>query len=157
MSKAKKYHLVYEEEEAVEIGLLRLAKATPDYLLFFHINNLNEFNFGRVEDLTVEGQYFSYQFPVFAGYHPSSKSCYRIIANKSSESVFKKIPEELFADEENVKFLLKSHPDVDYIITTPEESPDFSLILLPENLVFAVQHYLLPPHEDLHQLIQYYE
>lgn len=34
---------------------------------------------------------------------------------------------------------------------------DFSLILLPENLVFQIQEYLLSSDEELYQLIQYYE
>ena len=37
------------------------------------------------------------------------------------------------------------------------QNPDFSVILLPENLVFQIQEYLLSSDEELYQLIQYYE
>ena len=64
---------------------------------------------------------------------------------------------QLFLDESNIKFLLNLHQDADYILTNSDMFTDFSLILLPENLVFQIQEYLLSSDEELYQLIQYYE
>jgi hypothetical protein len=53
--------------------------------------------------------------------------------------------------------LLDHFQDVDYLIKTSETFDDFSLILLPENLVFKTQEFTLSSDEELYQLIQYYE
>ncbi|MFP7658315.1 hypothetical protein ACJ5H0_21865 [Chryseobacterium proteolyticum] len=69
----------------------------------------------------------------------------------------KKIQTELFAEEENIKFLLNNQVDVEYILHSSEQFPDFSVILLPENLVFPIQDYTLSSEEELYQIIHYYE
>ena len=69
----------------------------------------------------------------------------------------KKITTELFNTEEDTKYLLDHFPDVNYLIKTSEPFVYFSVILLPENLVFQIQDFELSPIEELYQLIQYYE
>lgn len=69
----------------------------------------------------------------------------------------KKVQTELFTEEENIKFLLNNQVDVEYILHSSEQFPDFSVILLPENLVFPIQDYTLSSDEELYQIIQYYE
>ena len=59
--------------------------------------------------------------------------------------------------KENIKFLLNNQPDIEYILHSSEQFDDFSVISLPENLVFQIQEYLLSSDEELYQLIQYYE
>lgn len=71
--------------------------------------------------------------------------------------VSKKVQTELFTEEENIKFLLNNQVDVEYILHSSEQFPDFSVILLPENLVFPIQDYTLSSDEELYQIIQYYE
>ncbi len=71
--------------------------------------------------------------------------------------VNKKVQTELFTEEENIKFLLNNQVDVEYILHSSEQFPDFSVILLPENLVFPIQDYTLSSEEELYQIIQYYE
>ncbi|NHW58446.1 IPExxxVDY family protein, partial [Escherichia coli] len=46
---------------------------------------------------------------------------------------------------------------VDYILLTKDFLSDFSVILLPDNLVFPIQEMLLSPEQELYQTIQYYE
>ena len=46
---------------------------------------------------------------------------------------------------------------MEYILHSSEQFPDFSVILLPENLVFPIQDYTLSSDEELYQIIQYYE
>lgn len=69
----------------------------------------------------------------------------------------KKLQTELFTGEENIKFLLNNQVEVQYILHSSEQFPDFSVILLPENLVFPIQDYTLGSEEELYQIIQYYE
>ena len=59
--------------------------------------------------------------------------------------------------ERYIKYLLNHFQDVDYLLKISEPSPDFSLILLPENLLFPIQTFLLSPIEELYQTMQYYE
>lgn len=145
------------EFEDIAIGLVRLAKNVFDHEFFFKINQSNDLNFSRIDDLVFHGSYYDYYFPRFEAYHKFTKTCFTFISNKSTESKQKKIQTELFAEEENIKFLLNNQVDVEYILHSSEQFPDFSVILLPENLVFPIQDYTLSSDEELYQIIQYYE
>ena len=155
--KTQKFTLEIEEDEEITLGLIRLAKEVPDYELFYHINSLNPFQFTRIKDIIYYGTYYDYYFPRFQAFHHDSKICIHITANKSSHSIQKKNPTELFNSEVDTKHLLEHSPDVDYFIKTSEPFGDFSVILLPENLMFQIQDFQLSPMEELYQLIQYYE
>lgn len=155
--KTQKLILEIDEDDEITIGLIRLAKEVPDHELFYHINNLNPFQFKRISDLKLQGYYSDYFFPRYEAFHNDSQICIHIIANQSSESVQKKKSTELFTGEENLRYLLDDQNDVEYLIKTSEPFGDFSVILLPENLMFQIQDFQLSPHEALYQLIQYYE
>ncbi|MBH1958502.1 MAG: IPExxxVDY family protein [Flavobacteriia bacterium] len=145
------------EEEDLNIGLVRLAKDVPAHELFYHLNSQNSFTFSRISDLAFEGNYNDYFFPRFRAFHCDSKLCIHFISNKSSHHIQKKISSELFSGETETKFLFEHFQDVDYIMKTSEPFDDFSVILLPENLLFQIQNFRLSPSEELYQLIQYYE
>ncbi|MCY0970285.1 IPExxxVDY family protein [Chryseobacterium wangxinyae] len=153
----KLYDLDDIEFEDITIGLVRLAKNIPDHEFFFKININNDLKFSRIKDLVFNGIYYDYFFPRYEGYHKYTKTCFTFIANKSSESNQKKLQTELFAEEDNIKFLLNNQTEVEYILHSSEQFPDFSVILLPENLVFPIQDYNLSSEEELYQIIQYYE
>ncbi|WP_292010373.1 IPExxxVDY family protein [Chryseobacterium sp.] len=153
----KLYDLDEIESEDITIGLVRLAKHIPDHEFFFKINRSNDLRFSRIEDLTLHGVYYDYNFPRFEAFHKFTQTCFTFISNKSSESFQKKQQAELFSEEENIKFLLNNQADVEYILHSSEQFPDFSVILLPENLVFPIQDYILGSEEELYQIIQYYE
>ncbi|WP_312303489.1 IPExxxVDY family protein [Chryseobacterium sp.] len=153
----KLYDLDDIEFEDIAIGLVRLAKDIPAHEFFYKINQANNLTFSRKKDLVFHGGYYDYFFPRFEAYHKYSKTCFTFISNKSSESKQKKVQTELFTEEENIKFLLNNQVDVEYILHSSEQFPDFSVILLPENLVFPIQDYTLSSDEELYQIIQYYE
>lgn len=153
----KLYDLDDVEFEDITIGLVRLAKNIPDHEFFYKVNKNNDLNFKRISDLIFNGDFYDYHFPRFEAYHKFTKTCFTFISNKCSESKQKKIQTELFSEEENIKFLLNNQVDVEYILHTSEQFPDFSVILLPENLVFPIQDYILSSQEELYQIIQYYE
>lgn len=153
----KLYDLDETEFEDVTIGLVRLAKNLPDHEFFFTVNQKNDLNFKRIDDLIYHGSYYDYFFPRFEAYHKFTKTCFTFISNRSSESKQKKLQTELFTGEENIKFLLNNQVEVQYILHSSEQFPDFSVILLPENLVFPIQEYTLGSEEELYQIIQYYE
>lgn len=155
--KTQKLTLEIDADEEITLGLVRLAKQVPDYELFYHLNTLNTFQFKRVNDLVFHGTYYDYYYPKFEAFHHDSKICIHFIANKSDHSVLKKESTELFGNEEDRKFLLENYEDVDYIISTSEPFGDFSVILLPENLMFQIQDFHLCPSAELYHLIQYYE
>lgn len=155
--KTQKFTLEIEEDDEITLGLVRLIKEIPDYELFHHFNVLNPFKFKRIADLIFRGKYYDYHFPRFEAFHHDTKVCLHFIANQSSESFQKKISTELFNSEGDKKYLLEHFLDVNYIIKTSEPFADFSVILLPENLVFQIQDFTLSPSEELYQLIQYYE
>ncbi|MCW3160235.1 IPExxxVDY family protein [Chryseobacterium oryctis] len=153
----KLYDLDDIEFEDITIGLVRLVKNVPDHEFFFKINQHNDLNFSRKKDLVFHGDYYDYFFSRFEAYHKFTKTCFTFISNKSIESNQKKLQTELFTEEENIKFLLNNQTEVQYILHTSEQFPDFSVILLPENLVFPIQDYTLGSEEELYQIIQYYE
>ena len=156
--KIKKQFLKLEEDHPeIIVGLIRLIKPIPEHELFFSVNAINTFCFSRIDDIIVKGEYYDYYFSRYEAYDKSSKDCFRFVSNKSVYSVEKKKHQELFSDESNIKFLLNLHQDVDFILTNSDMFADFSLILLPENLVFQIQEYPLSSDEELYQLIQYYE
>lgn len=146
-----------EEEDDLTLGLVRLAKEVPDFELFFNINSLNRSKFSRIKDLKKTGNYKDHFHPRFETYHFETKTCIQFISNKSSEFLAKKQQTELFSDEDDVHYLLPTYQEVDYIIKMSDVIPDFSLILLPENLMFPIQDYQLNSGSELFQLIQYYE
>ncbi|MCX8533796.1 IPExxxVDY family protein [Chryseobacterium luquanense] len=153
----KLYDLDDIEFEDIAIALVRLVKHIPDHEFFFKINQKNDLKFSRITDLVYNGIYYDFCFPRFEAYHKHTKTCFTFISNKCSESNQKKLQTELFTEEENIKFLLNNHPDVEYILHSSEQFPDFSVILLAENLAFPIQDYNLSSEEELYQIIQYYE
>lgn len=156
--KTKKLLLDFgNEDEEILIGLVRIIKKIPDYELFYHVNSINTFRFSRIDDFVYNGNYYDYFFPRFECFHSESKICIHFIANKSVQYFQKRIAAELFGEEQETKFLLPHYQDVDYLVRTSEPFDDFSLILLPENLFFSIQHYSLSSDDELYPLIQYYE
>ncbi len=148
---------IEDEDENIPLGLARLAKDIPQHELFFHINTINSLNFTRIDDLVYHGEYFEYHFPRFQAFHNDSTVCIHFIGNKCCHSKQKKIATELFSGEFENKYLLENFQDVDYIIKTSEPFNDFSLILLPENLMFQIQDFTLSSEEELYHIFQYYE
>ena len=148
---------IEDEDENISLGLARLAMDIPPHELFFDINTINSFNFMRIDDLVYHGEYFEYHFPRFQAFHHDSKVCIHFIGNKCCHSKQKKIATELFSGEFENKYLLEHFQDVDYIIKTSEPFNDFSLILLPENLMFQIQDFTLSSEEELYHIFQYYE
>lgn len=155
--KNQKLFLSDELEDDLNLGLVRLSKVLPDFEFFFALNNLSETSYERIADLKKVGFYKDYFHPRFEGYHSENKSCIQFIANKSSGFIQKIEQNELFSDEENINYLLPEYQEVDYILKTSDLIPDFSVILLPENLMFPIQDFMLSSDEELFQLIQYYE
>ncbi|WP_326981075.1 IPExxxVDY family protein [Chryseobacterium sp. MYb264] len=153
----KLYDLDDIEFEDIAIGLVRLAKHIPDHEFFYKINQNNDLKFFRKQDIVFHGVFYDYYFSRFEAYHKFTKTCFTFISNKSTESKQKKLQTELFSGEDNIKFLLNNQVDVQYILHSSEQFPDFSVILLPENLVFPIQDYTLGSEEELYQIIQYYE
>lgn len=153
----KLYDLGDIECEDIAIGLVRLVKHIADHEFFYKVNQNNDLKFRRIDDLILNGGYYDYHFSRFEAYHKFTKTCFTFISNKCSESKQKKTQTELFSQEENIKFLLNNQADVEYILHSSEQFPDFSVILLPENLVFPIQDYTLSSDEELYQIIQYYE
>ena len=147
---------IEEEEEEIILGLVRLSKDVADYELFFQINALNKFKFSRITDYIHHGKCYEYQFPRFQAFHTDSRICIHFISNKSSQNTLKKVSTELFSVEEETRYLLDGFQDVDYLIWTSEPFDDFSLILLPENMVFQIQNFPLSSNEELFHSIQYY-
>lgn len=150
--KNKKLFLELDDDEPMNIGLIRLTKKIPNYEVFFEINKLNSFQFYRTDDLTED----NFSFSKFETYHPETKTLYRVLANKSAP-LKQKTTDELFSQTEEIKFLLPKNKDVEYIIYAKDSIPDFSLFLLPENILHPIQDYSLPPQNELYKLIQYYE
>lgn len=157
MKKQKILLDIEEDEEELTLGLVRLAKEVPDFELFFHLNSLNSFKFSRIADVVYKGSYKDYYFPRFQAFHTDTRICIHFIANKSAHFTQKKIAKELFSDDDENKYLLDHFQDVDYIIWTSEAFDDFSVILLPENLMFQVQSFPLCSTNELFSLIQYYD
>ncbi|MEG0761381.1 hypothetical protein SAMN05421796_10716 [Chryseobacterium piscicola] len=157
MEVQKLYDIDDIEFDDITIGLVRVVKHLPDHEFFFKLNQNGELTFTRINDLVYHGSYYDYCFPRFEAYHKTTKTRFTFISNKSSESKQKKIQTELFSGEENIKFLLNNQVDVEYILHSSEQFPDFSVILLPDNLVFPIQDYILSSNEELYQIIQYYE
>jgi len=155
--KSLKLFLESEEEESVNIGLARLVKPMPDYELFFQMNRTNDFTFSRIKDLEIVRTFYHYYHTVFEAYHEETKNCIRFVSNRSIKSEQKKEINMLFSDEEDVNFLLPDCKDVDYIIKTSDNIAEFSLILLPENMMFQIQNLELTSDDELFHLIQYYE
>lgn len=155
--KTQKIILDIDYDDEITIGLVRLAKEVPDYELFYHLNTLNPFSFKRISDLVLRGNISDHYFPRFRAFHNSTQVCVHFISNRASQVIQTKTSHELFSGDEDSGFLLKNFQDVDYIIKTSEPFDDFSVILLPENLMFQIQNFHLSPDEELYQLIQYYD
>jgi hypothetical protein len=155
--KTKKLFLDEEEEESINLGLIRLSQEFPTHELFYKINKLNAFKFTRIKDITIFGTYFKYTFARFEAYHHLSKNCLQIISNKSELSYKIKEQKELFNSESETRCLFNELTDVDYLIKTSDLIDDFSLILFPENLVFKIQIFPLSSINERYQLIKYYE
>ncbi len=153
-----KLFLDEDEQEDFSLGLVRLTKNIAAHELFYHINNLNpDSPFRRIADIQKIGRYNDYLHICFEAHHCDNKTKTLFIENRSCQTIVKEPQKELFSGEEDVNYLLPLHPDVDYILKTSDDIPDFSLILLPDNLMFPIQDFQLSSNDELFQLIQYYE
>lgn len=157
MTETQLLQLDEPEYEPLNIGLLSLIEPIPDYEFFFHLNRLNTFQMERKDDLVYKGSYFTYHFSVFKGYCKEKKTEYTFISNQSIRAVVEKPIEELFFEETNIKYLLSFVPKVQYIIKTSDLYPDFSLLLMPENLVSSITKEAIDGSHDLYNLLHYYE
>lgn len=155
--KTKKLFLDDEEEEYLNLGLLRLTQELPAHEFFFNVNILNAFKFKRIKDLIIYGEFYQYNFSRFEAYHHLSQNCIQIISNKSEISYKIRDAKELFNTENEIGYLFNELVDVDYLIKTSDFIDDFSLILFPENSVFNIQTFPLSSIDEHYQLIQYYE
>lgn len=155
--KNQRLTLDYEDDASIILGLVRLIKPVQDHELFFHINQINDLCFQRIDDFPIEKEYHSYSHSVFTAFHQGVQNCIQFISNKSIVHTKKKEIVELFTDEEDVNYLLPNFQDVDYIIKTSDNIDEFSVILLPENMMFQIQEYELTSEEEFYHLIQYYE
>ena len=150
--KNKKIFLDLEEETPLKIGLIRLLKKVASNEVFFKINQQNEDPFYRVEDLKID----HFSFSKFECYHSETKTFYYALANRSAPFQ-QKTTDELFAQTEEINFLLPKNQDIDYILYAKDSIPDFSLFLLPETLIAPIQELIIHPQHELYTLIQYYE
>lgn len=154
-------HLLLECDESeafpIHIGLLSLVKKVPDYEFFYQVNQLNSFQFSRIDDLKLHGTYYDYFFAVFYAYSTLHKVGFHILSNQSIFSVQKKTITEFFVDEQDVKCLLNNHQEIEYIIKRTDSYADFSVILFPEDNTFAVRELCVNKDEELHDILYYYE
>lgn len=144
-------------EDELSIGLVRVAIDIPEHELFFAINKKNGLSFKRQDDLFLKKEFFQYQHSRYQAYLRENETCFDFISNKSIQSIKLKEINELFVEEENINFLLPNLKDVDYILKSSDSYADFSVILLPEDLLFQIQEFKLNSQEELYQIIQYYE
>lgn len=151
--------LQFDEHEAepISIGLLSLVKKLPDYEFFYKVNQLNSFQFSRVDDLFLHGQYYSYTFAVYYACSVEHKTGFYIISNRSIASEQIHPITEFFIDEQEVKFLLNNYQEVEFIIKTTDFCPSFSVILFPENSIFAIKELSIHQGEELYNTLFYYE
>ena len=126
--KNNKIFLDFEEEEIV-IGLIKLKQQIPHHELFFKVNQLNLFNFYRVDDLRAEDSFRCYKFPKFETYDELTQAKFTIFANKSFWSETKQ--------------------------TSPDGWEDFSNINFPQDWVDSVEEHLLSSEQELYQIIFY--
>lgn len=138
--KIQKISLDIDDDDAIDIGLISLLKPLPEHEFFYQLNQNNAFQFSRIEDIKISGKYYEYHFLRFQAYHHLSKSCIKIIKNQSIEAIQKKVPNELFTNENNINYLLKNNTNFDYILISDDDINDFSLILPPE-IALPIEHF----------------
>ncbi len=155
--KNQKFILDIDDDDEIIIGLVRLVKELPDHELFFHINQLNPFQFRRITDLIVPGQYYTFHYPRYQAFLQQNQTCVQLISNRASQQITLQEAPVLFTGEEEKKHLLPRFEEVDFLITTSEPIDDFSVILLPDHLAFQIQEYPLSAEDELYHLIEYYE
>jgi len=153
MAKEKKFLLSFDDEDPVEVGLVRLVKDLSPEQFFFKLNNDNIFKFKRSEDLKIEFFGKEYSFLQMEIPENTFHVHFRMIANKSFERL-EKTPNSLFEHANEIVFLFENQQDVDYLLISENASEDFSVILLPENLVFPIQKIFIEPNEFIYQYIQ---
>lgn len=146
-----------DNDDDITIGLVMLTKQMADYEFFYIINQLNDTEFQRIDDLIKVGENYDYHHSRFKAYFANNKTCIQFISNQSTSSFQKKYPTELFSDECDTNWLLPEHKEVEYIIKTSDSFADFSVILFPENLTFSVHELKINSEDKLYQLLQYYE
>lgn len=151
--KSKKIFLeLDDEEEPLTLGWIRQKKSLPLHELFFEVNRCNGFPFHRIQDL----EYRNFCFARYEGRHEETQTLYHIVSNKSFHQR-QKTSNELFSQIEEVEYLFPQNREIAYIMYAKDSIPDFSVILLPENLRLSPQLFSLTPQSELYKLIQYYE
>ena len=141
----------------IHLGLVRLVKHIPDHEFFFFLNKYNNVKFSRINDLEIAGKFFDYKFSRYSTYHKDIKTSLNFTSNKNIVSTRNNHPNELFWEEEENKYLLSNMQDVDFIVSSNDEIPDFSLLLPPGNIMFPIQNYSIDAESEIYNIIQYYE
>ncbi|RQP08425.1 MAG: IPExxxVDY family protein [Chryseobacterium sp.] len=157
MLKAKTFLLEDDDDEPMLIGLIRLVRKLPLHEIFFELNKHNPFVFRRAKDFITTSFAGETAHAVFKAYDESSDTDFTMISNLSFETSLSAPADNLFGSYTVVSHILRAHHDVDFLLIVKDSIPDFSLILLPDNLCFQIQPYRLDPDLELYKQILYYE
>jgi hypothetical protein len=157
LAKTKIIHqLDFSTSIEMPIGLVRCAKKLPEHSFFYQLNTVNPFFFERKKDLFVSGKYFDLYYPVFEAHEPENDFYFRFFSNHACKKIQKIEIAELFALDD-ISLCLFPKEEIGYITTCSYNSPEFSLILQPEEPLFQLENHILYPEDSLFDLIQYYE
>lgn len=154
-----------ETESAQEdLWLLSLARNLEDYEFFYALNVLTDFRYSRKDDLILEEGSRKFYHSVYEGFSQSHQMRVQFFSNEAfyeeGKERIKPKKSKNMASEEAVHLphrFIPDYPEVQFIVRIKEGDGDFSLLLLPEKLIFSPKPITVEEQSVLYQTIAYYE
>lgn len=154
------------ETEAVcqDLWLLSLARNLEDYEFFYALNVLTDFEYCRENDLVLEEGQKKFYHSVYKGFSLSKQITVQFFSNQAffEESEEKaKTKKSVTSKSKGARHtphrFIPDYPEVQFIVRMQEGGDDFSLLLLPEKLIFSPKKITVEEDSALYQTIAYYE
>jgi len=156
VARIKKISLDFDNEP-IRLQLVSIKENLSLHKFFFEMNKQNKFKCKRIKNFIVHDNSIEHEFLYMKSYDEEENSICSFIANKSfkNSSNLDNISVDIFGKyDHNEYYLFNAHKNIDFIMKIHDSYIEFSLHLLPKNLVSFVEETLVKPKDLVYQYIQ---
>lgn len=152
------------ESASQDLWLLSLARNLEDYEFFYALNVLTDFEYCRENDLILEEGKKKFYHSVYKGFSLSKQISVQFFSNEAffeeneeKAKTRKTATAKSGGGRRTPHRFIPDYPEVQFIVRMQEGDDDFSLLLLPEKLIFSPKKITVEEDSALYQTIAYYE
>jgi len=153
VAKIKKISLDFDDDP-ITLQLISIKKSISHHKFFFEINKRNKFKFERAKNLVIYDNSIEYEFLYMKSYDIEGNNICSVIANKSFENCNNTSIDAFSEHNSNEFYLLNKQKNIDFIMKIHDSSLEFSVHLLPNEMLSFVKENHVKPKDLIYQYIQ---